>query len=178
MERRIARLERLLLTENTDRDRELAQALCYPDWLRAFYSFAGILAARRFAFERGVTSLSHVDDWRELTTEDERETRIKAEVDRFVSLINKGDPIAAWTAPADIQGWPRLSGPIFSLDRGGFDQLVASHRRASDMSRGGVSSWARLWRTWYPNWHPNMSADQADEFDFCLIQRLASQDGG
>jgi hypothetical protein len=165
--RRLATLEGRLRPVTWDRLSEL-----HREWYREFETspaietvlqFANVLAAMRFRAQGGMSLAPrqhHVDDWKLVTTAEQRDARIAVEVDRLAAMMGEYDldtALTLWTETAKREGWLPLSGPTYSVDRRGFDQLFRLHRSRGDEARMRDDPPSRLWRADHPSWRPNMT---------------------
>lgn len=135
---------------------------------RTVIQFAGDLAAMRYIAEGHFppgARCDHVDDWREVTTADERNERIAVELERLIAFLREHDDpeegLTRWTETATHEGWPRLDGPVYTIDRAGFDQLFEIYRSSGDAARLRDDPPATLWRREHPSWRPGMTVSEA-----------------
>jgi hypothetical protein len=144
----------------------------HQDWYREFqtspavvtvWQFADVLASMRYHAEGHMETAprsGHCDDWKAVTTPQEREQRTYAEVERLAAMMGEHDTDTAltlWTETAARAGWPRLAGPTYSIDARGFDQLFRLHRSQGDEARLRDDPPSTLWRHDHPAWRPGMT---------------------
>lgn len=175
---RLARLEAVYQPVDhavmTDDDRRWFLGLCASSAAEVLRQFAELLAERRFLDEIGLPSGARsgwAGDWCVLVPEDERAGWIQAELDRLATMSAEAgdDALDDWLESADRNGWPPVTGPTFTMDRAGFEEMVTRRRQSLDTSRGCDMPGSEMWRRAHPEWRPGISGDEAAAFELELL---------
>lgn len=156
----------------SEQDRRWYLGLCEPTIQATIVRFAGYLAERRYHHEVGNRS-PHCLDWLMTTTEAERESRVRAELERYLAMdLDHPGTLASWIETADRDGWPPLGGLTFAMSRQGFEGVLAGSRAALDRSRGCDMPGSVAWRRGHPAWRPGMSTADATAFELELAAEV------
>jgi hypothetical protein len=141
---------------------------------KAVDTFAATFAATRFHAEGGFppgARTGHVDDWREVLTEDQRRDRVAAETDRL-----EVEDLDAWIVTAQREGWPVLRGPTYTLDFAGFEEIRKRYAHSLQFARGVDDPRAEVWRRLHPQWRLDLSDEELDHFEMNLLISQARDD--
>jgi len=113
------------------------------------------------------------DGWLRDTTDTERETLKRRELDDLQSLL-RGFPLHAairvWLAESEEHGWPPLHP---DGDEDSFSAKLARHRAMMAVHRAGRDPLAVEWRRLHPEWRAEMTPDEADTWEFSLVGWVA-----
>lgn len=144
--------------------------LCQPCMLATIHRFAEHLAERRYHHALG-TRRPWAGDWRQATTDAERDALVQAQLERYCATDpTDPDALAEWLETADREGWPALGGLTFAMDRTGFEAVLARSRQDLDVSRACDMPGSVAWRRAHPAWRPGMGAEEATAFELELAE--------
>lgn len=151
-----------------DNARRWFLGLCDASILATIGRFARYLAERRYHHALG-TRRPWADDWRQATTDAERDALVEAELERSLAM-GPDDPemLGVWLETADREGWPPLVGLTFAMNRAGFEVVLARSRKDLDVSRACDMPGSVAWRRAHPAWRPGMGTEDATAFELAL----------
>ncbi len=148
--------------------REYASKIAQRRWLHTH----GKIAGRPMTEDGRGWYVTTGYGWHSHTGERERLEFTQAELDHLGELMGDSpfhQALQIWTNAPDENGWPSLQGSPDGYAE--FTGRVQREREMLAVHRSNAGRYGIEWRRRYPEWSPNMTAAEYDDWELRLLKR-------